>query len=165
MEKWHLLPQFLTWSVQMEHESKFLPTPKEKPEPMFAVVRPWISFLFTLDLKRKTWCLTLLRINKMWHAVTQRQTSAWMSLAGQWMDRHFGGREARPVVITHLALWWKVKQSLFLFSTTTNSTLIDQVVFVEMHLKMADRWNESIFNDHRPHTTAYHNPTTMLEWI
>lgn len=54
---------------------------------------------------------------------------------------------------------------LFLFSTTTNSTLIDQVVFVEMHLKMADRWNESIFNDHRPHNTVYTNPTTMLEWI
>lgn len=108
-----------------------------------------LFFLFTLDLKRKTRCLTLLRIDQLWHAVTQRQTGAWMSLTGQWMDRHtLGGREgggARPLAITHLAPWWKVKRSLFLFSTTTNSTLIDQVVFVEMHLKMADRWNESIF--------------------
>lgn len=154
MEKWHLLPQFLTWSVQMEHESKFLPTPKEKPEPMFAVVRPWISFLFTLDLKRKTWCSTLLRINKIYHAVTQRQTGAWMSLAGQWQDRHFWGGRGRGGTTSsysHLAPWWKVKQSLFLFLTTTNSTLIDQVVFVEMHLKMADRWNESISNDQTPH--------------
>lgn len=47
-----------------------------------------LFFLFTLDLKRKTRCLTLLRINQMWHAVTHRQTGAWMSLTGQWMDRH-----------------------------------------------------------------------------
>lgn len=126
-----------------------------------------LFFLFTLDLKRKTRCLTLLRINQMWHAVTHRQTGAWMSLTGQWMDRHtLGGGGGRPLAITHLAPRWKVKRSLlFLFSTTTNSTLIDQVVFVEMHLKMADRWNESIFNDHRPHNTVYTNPTTMLEWI
>uniref|UniRef100_A0A3Q0SC49 5-phosphohydroxy-L-lysine phospho-lyase n=1 Tax=Amphilophus citrinellus TaxID=61819 RepID=A0A3Q0SC49_AMPCI len=38
-------------------------------------------------------------------------------------------------------------------------------VVLEVHLKMADRWNESIANDHRPHKTAYPNPTTMLEWI
>lgn len=55
----------------MEHESKFLPTPKEKPEPMFAVVRP---FLFTLDLKRKTCCLTLLKIKKGMHNCTKTDT-------------------------------------------------------------------------------------------
>ena len=110
-----------------------------------------LSFLFTLDLKRKTWCLTLLRINQIWHAVTQRQTGAWMSLTSQWMNRHtWGGGGTRPLTITWSTHVEKVKRSLFLFSTTTNSTLSDQVVFVEMHLKMADRWNESIFNDHRP---------------
>lgn len=30
-----------------------------------------LFFLFTLDLKRKTRCLTLLRINQIRHAVTQ----------------------------------------------------------------------------------------------
>lgn len=126
-----------------------------------------LFFLFTLDLKRKTLTLllTLLRINQLWHAVTQRQTGAWMSLTGQWMDRHLGGREGtRPLTITP-GTQVKGETVLVSFSTTTNSTLIDQVVFVEMHLKMADRWNGSIFYGHGPHNAAYPNPTTMLEWI
>lgn len=87
----------------------------------------------------------------------------WMILADWWMDRHFGGKETRPVVIIHLANRWN--RALTPLSTATNSTLIDQVVFLEMHLSMADRWKESILNDHRPHITDYCNPTTMLEWI
>lgn len=36
---------------------------------------------------------------------------------------------------------------------TTTSTLIDQVVFVGMHLKMVGTWNESIIKDFQTLTT------------
>lgn len=90
-----------------------------------------------------------------------RQVHEWIWQVSGWTDTLWGGG-ARLLTIAHLAPRWKVKRSLFLFLTTTDSTLIDQVVFVEMHFKMADTWNESIFHDHRAHNTAYPNPTTSL---
>lgn len=78
-----------------------------------------------------------------------------MSLTGQWMKKHTVGGGG-------------VKQSLLQFSTTTNSTLIDQVVFKRCNSRWPTSeqvWNEFTSNDQRPHSTAYPDPTSMLRWI
>lgn len=159
-----MLPQFLTWSVQMEHESKFLPTPKEKPEPMFAVVRP---FLFTLDLRRKTRCLTLLKIKKKIKkkkgACNCTKTDTCMNEFGRSVDGQTLGGGWGGTTSSYYTSRWNVTQSVFLFESTTYSTLIKSCL--QMHLfRMAEKWNGSICNDQTPHHGGL-KPTIMLEWI
>lgn len=77
-----------------------------------------------------------------------RETGAWMSL-----DRSVNGTELGKGTAAN--------------STTTNSTLSDQVVFCT-HACLDDwqmEWAHLLRSETSPHTTVLSNPTPMFEWI